>query len=712
MKKLNVIFSLLFIAIFAMGAKIGDDTVRIGTKTGQDIEVQMGEGRLKWDASSSKMQFSNDSGGSLKDIGSGAGGAAGVNLLENADFESGNPPVSWTESAGTFIAETSNPGFGNQSGSWDSAAASNTLDSDAKAVELGLENRSCNATIQYKYASGSNGDYKFQVIGTTAGLIAEKELNVTTDWRKEALQFTCPSSDSLKIRITSTVNGGIVLLDNATLGRTDFVDISQSELVAHAYYAPTASCDWSRDSASFGDFGTAAACPAITVATSSQDVNTSDNDLPDIVFDELKPGKYHITAEFSGSFQSAVVNSISFRITDGASTGPECGRSFTSGTNGNNIQNFKCSFSTTIVASSAKTFKMQGAENATGSMFIINSSTGNTLAWTVTKAPIQSAEAITLETIGWHLDVNIGGGNANLSTGNVATYTEITDTSWDLVINTGSASAEIPCSTTNPSTGLTCSAGDESLGVVTEIPYAGTYKICASFEMQVATSGTGIVTNTFQFIETPNNAQTILSEGNNRSSQRIEEPSGIASSHSLRNCGVFNFTTAGQKTLRVMYEQSVSGSISSVQVLGDREATVGNRDIHITMFPLTQQFPTPAFTDLTDTLDKKVEGTQDGTALRTFGGAFNCDGTSLILNQTGDAFDSIGNISGRACTITVDSGLCTANNICSASTQSADPLNRDLAVTSGTSSIVVACNLDGGADCTGFNFELVCVCEK
>lgn len=60
MKKLKLILPLLFIAIFTMGAKIDDNTLRVGTKTGSDITLQLGVGAIKWSDGSSKIQVSND----------------------------------------------------------------------------------------------------------------------------------------------------------------------------------------------------------------------------------------------------------------------------------------------------------------------------------------------------------------------------------------------------------------------------------------------------------------------------------------------------------------------------------------------------------------------------------------------------------------------------------------------------------------------------
>jgi len=78
MKKYNSKFGLvgwlLLIAVMAMGAKIGDDLLRLGTTSGTDIQILMGDnGILKWDDSLQKMRFSNDGGSGFTDLGAAVG---------------------------------------------------------------------------------------------------------------------------------------------------------------------------------------------------------------------------------------------------------------------------------------------------------------------------------------------------------------------------------------------------------------------------------------------------------------------------------------------------------------------------------------------------------------------------------------------------------------------------------------------------------------
>lgn len=658
-KLLIIIISFLFTALLLTGAKIGgpgNNTLRVGTKAGVDIEIQMGDGRIKWDDAASKVQFSNDLGVSFKDIGAGGGAGAGTNLIagENNDFESGDPPANWTASAGTFIASVGE-GFGNQAGSWDSAAGSDTLDSTVKAVKVGLENRSCNATIQYKYVAGSGGDYKLQAVATSAGLLAEIDLAVSTDWRKAAVQFTCPSSDSVKVRIISTVDGGIILVDDATIGKSDFVDISQTELVAHAFYPFTANCLWTTASSSFADFSTVAACPSISVVSSTQAVDTTDNDLPDIDFDNLLPGNYIVTATALLTNNTGALSG-GIRISDGTTSGAAQGFSVSTVSIDGSSTTVQASF--TYTTSAPRNFKIQGASNAANMLLANDLENSRELTFTVVRYPLSSAEAITLETVGEHWDVNIGGSNPDLGTSDLTVYTEIIDAGLDMVLNTGTpAGTQIPCSTTNPSTGLTCAAGSESLGIVIDITENGRYKACLESGHQITGDAAGFAEIAFQWVETPNNAQNILQEGNSRVVLSGDNSSTLAQSTQIgiNICGYFTFTSIGKKTLRFMREQDITATISTNAIFGDRSAAVGQRDIHITVEKLSEQKPAPTFTELQN-LTKG--GAKKKSCTFMFGGASvpsNCtaactvqkdlDGciSSVTRNGTGDytiAFNS------------------------------------------------------------------------
>jgi hypothetical protein len=216
------------------------------------------------------------------------------------------------------------------------------------------------------------------------------------------------------------------------------------------------------------------------------------------------------------------------------------------------------------------------------------------LSWKIYRFPTREEQVLRHDQVAWRVDANIGGANPDLGLGNVPNYTEITNGSLDLVNNSGPGviPAQIPCSGTNPPTGLTCSAGNESIGVSFNLPAAGSVTACASFSHAAGAPSGSDINTAFQLVETPNNAQTILQEGK----VRVQSGSGTLGSNLIRPikvCGNFSFTSAGQKTIRLMYEQLASGSPTSSVISIDRSSSVGQRDMHWEVYPLNTYQPAP-----------------------------------------------------------------------------------------------------------------------
>ena len=155
-KKHWFVTTLLFVALAASAAKVGDDLFKIG-KPGSSANkvLKLGDTReIRSNEADGTLEFTVD-GTNYKKIGSGSGGGSGINLLSdfNFDFEAG--VGSWTASGGTLVAETGSPLFGEGSGSWDSNASSQTLESTLVTIEEGMKGLTCNAHLFYKYPSGS-----------------------------------------------------------------------------------------------------------------------------------------------------------------------------------------------------------------------------------------------------------------------------------------------------------------------------------------------------------------------------------------------------------------------------------------------------------------------------------------------------------------------------------------------------------------------------
>lgn len=199
------------------------------------------------------------------------------------------------------------------------------------------------------------------------------------------------------------------------------------------------------------------------------------------------------------------------------------------------------------------------------------------------------ASAVLANYLPWKVDVNIGGANPSLGVANVASYTSVESAALDLVQNAGSASVRIPCSGTNAATGATCSVGNEQIGVnIPSLPFPGEYRVCASFNHYAFATNPAALSTTFQLVQTANSAQTILQEGKAKS-QSGGATGSLATNitTSQRNCGLFIFSDTSEKTIRLMYEQTVSGTPSGSFVSADRSASSGQPDVNITVEPVT-----------------------------------------------------------------------------------------------------------------------------
>ena len=702
-----IITSALAAAVIAHAARISDNNVKIGQGS-SNRTIEMGDGRLIWNGSN--MQFSNDAGSSVKNIGSGAGGAAGTNLLadNNFDFE-GSFSGSWTASGGgSIVPEQSTPLFGSQSGVWDPSAASETLDSVLVTVIDGLEGRNCSASIEYLWDSGSAGDIELRAVDSGGSVLNTLALEITTGVSKTGrITFPCPSNDSIRLRLFSTADAAAITVDNAFLGENLLTQISQSTHVASAHFVDTTNCVWSRTgSTSFGAFSTDTDCPAITVDLTGGgvSVDTTETDLPEITLNNLAPGRYFIIASFSGD-NTNDQTAASFGISDGTTRKGDTGLAVPDQDVGSGYVGqvtTKAVFEYTS-GQSSRTFSIHGLTSNSGeNVLITNNGNGRTLSFEIFRFSLDSQSAITSEQQGWYIDANIGGANPSLGTSNVSTYTGITDSGLDLVLNTGSQSAEIACASTEASSGLTCT-GDESVGLSFTIPRAGIYEVCGQFTHGIRIDSNGdSIQSTFQWVETPNNAQTISQEGKGRvmSSFEGEASAGYTSNFPHNLCGILKFSSVGKKTVRVFYEQLIGNTPVFSRLQIERLSTVGQRDMHVTVRPLVNEQLTPL---LVNSVISSFSGVTRDEIVKV-----NCQSSSSILSEHGSWVASIGNISTGACVLTLDSGIFSATPDCVASgTQTSTPVIVD-AVASSATSVTVDCVDDVGGDCTDYNATIQC----
>lgn len=183
----------------------------------------------------------------------------------------------------------------------------------------------------------------------------------------------------------------------------------------------------------------------------------------------------------------------------------------------------------------------------------------------------------------WYVDASITG--SAVTAGTAASYTGLENGSLSLANNNvvGGISAKIPCSGTNPPTGTTCAVGNELLGVSFNLPVSNlNVEACFYFSATWGISDFNARTETFttQVVETPNNAQTVSQQGNSRIFNYFTLSGSLSANQffiytPFTVCGTLAFTSAGQKTIRLMY----------IDPAGGNDGIIAN-DVHVTVRPL------------------------------------------------------------------------------------------------------------------------------
>lgn len=656
--KITMLIGLLFVTVVATAAKIGDNSVQLGKKgstldksivfdTGDGTSnkklilnhstkqlsttsntVGIGDGaasnkaivfdrggsnaQIRWNESATALEFTKD-GSTFKKFGSGSGsgGGGGFNVLTNAGFEDGST-ANWTNSGGTYAEVTSGSNllFEEKSVTFDASSTGQYVESDLYTVPVGLYGSTCEASINYK---GGDTNLVLKVIDGTAATIATRTFEAaSTDRRPFGVTFACPTSGTFKSRVESTADAAIVALDQMHLGEFSTFQVATPQFYGAAFHAATASCAWTTSATSLTAIAADNDCP---VATVTGGVTAPATKIPGLVIQG--PGDFLIT--MSGSrfeTNNTTDGSMTFRLSNGTQNSSIAYATviqlstFTRTTTGD--------YTFTISLPSGSHELNLYADVVAGTATLQNNETalgGNGLTFNVYKFPTTHETAFKPETINWLVDVNIAGANPSLGISSVSSYTEIIDAGLTLTNNVGSLAAQIPCSTTNPPTGTTCSAGSESIGVSFNLPAAGAVEACVSFTHTINLNVVSAVNSIFQIVETPVNAQTISQQGKSRILSKFDITSGAGDDRSLgfphQVCGVLQFTSAGQKVIRLMYEQDVSGTPVSSVIAADANASQGQKDIHWTIRPINQHVPAPVFLDL----QPKVDGPASGSSM-------------------------------------------------------------------------------------------------
>ena len=509
-----------------------------------------------------------------------------VNVLTNGGAENGR--AGWSSSGAVPTLESLAPISGTRSLLWDAGAASEYIQTEAKAMPRRLRSNVCEASISYEWTGGTLGHLIWQAHTGSSPLGQVTLVPTTTDKPVSTARvtFNCPPTGAIAGRLVSTANAAVIKLDDAYVGSsTRVVSIETAKHVGSLRYAATSLCSWNTTSTVYANFAADTDCPTPTVTGG---VSAPATKIPGFVLASMPKGVYQVIANaryIPGSITPA--SEQAFRLSDGT-TASGYASTIVSGTARTNDGQIIATFVNPTDRTNV-TIQIQAlTSNASVQASVPADFTGAENGLDFQVYYYSKSDAIAPDPVTpFYVSANIGGANPNLNTVNLSTYTEITNASLDLVNNAGSVPAQILCSGTNPSTGTTCAAGDESVGISFEVPKAGPYQACATFAHLVATSAAGNAEVTFQIIETPNNATTILQEGKMRAYGSYNAASSaLGLGNNLRLCGIFRFESSGRKNLRLMREQLFSGTVTLNLLVADRDGATGQRDMHWEVYPI------------------------------------------------------------------------------------------------------------------------------
>ena len=621
MKNFILIFFLLFVSfteIFAAPPvkRVIEPKLSIGNGTTQDIilEADLGSGalnpRLQVNSVTGKWEFINV-GDAAKPLGSGsgAGGDGGASVLVNGSMEDGTSD--WTNAGGILSSQLYvNPAAGNEK--YLRLVASGAGQYVEQTFLQWPENITKGCAAKMEYLQGDNA-FDYLVIEDISG--TPKQLNSGSvsdlaEWDDAPLiTFPCPASgQSLTIRFISTA-AGTIDIDNAYLG--------SDNLSTTGTYTNT-----------------------LSLAGNGAEVVTQDTqDMPFAGSGSGWSG-VNYTVQRNGSILT-MVGSVGITVSAFIQTSL-----YKNGVLYRIIGNDPSSDYHTIKYTS------KGGEFLKDDILSIRMNSTRQLLNTTTKHYLniteqssEAQEAYTPEEANFFIDVNIGGAAVSIAnTAGVAT--ETTNGALDMVVNNGAA--KIPCSGVNASTGLTCSAGNESIGLVFNAPRSGDYKVCSNF----TNSSSG---NTyFRFVETVNSTQTVLQTGKSTSGSSSVEQTGN------RICSILSFASIGEKTVRLFHDSNAAGTIQI-----SRESTFYERDLNITVELISHNVSRPIIQNMVSTSGTLLaldcaSATNNGTVSTTE----TCGGNWVTITRSGvgilkaTAINPYSNI--MKCFLTmVDNGLTT-----------------------------------------------------
>jgi len=610
----------------------------------------------------------------------------------NSGFESGTSQ--WTASGGTFASVTAGSNLleGKGSTTWNSNSASQTLTSKAVTISNGRFGNNCEASILMQTPSGT-ATHLFQAWDGT-NVLASMTVVSSTLPRIQTVNFPCGTSGTYAMRLVSVASDEpLIALDEAYLGLAR--NVGSTQLITEwQSFTPTgvwvSNATYTGFKRRVGDtleveFGISlggapsgtlnlnipSECTLDTAKTTGSNARNEVGNL--LIFDSDTGAQIYGPVQYNNS-TSVALNVI---LTANASTAPISNITATAPITFASGDTIRGHFRVPCVGWAAQTLVMPNAQ-------------------------------------GWFVSARIGAAtDVNLGTTTVA-KNEIDQGDMTLTAEPGSASVGIACASGNasPIGGTTCAAGNEVLGITTNIPTSGVYDVCTGATNYIDDGSAAVNTltlNDFQIDYTSSTSSTALTAGTiaARTALRTNSAGGaevLGNGFPFEVCQSF-VLPAGQATFRTMHTSSISGTLS----LNNLQPNSGN--MRMTIRPVnSQQQAILANSVSTGT----TNGERLGRALISNGSTANCTASPCTVERNSTGFISSATKSATGVyTINFTSGYFSAPPECTyASRDSAAAGSRTFCGLGGASSVTaqtIGCYREDTGVASDVFFSVICI---
>lgn len=490
------------------------------------------------------------------------------NVLSVTPSGGGSPTATVTRSTTTPLVATTEFNVS-------TSTATGYLDWTLRTFDAGMKNQNCEARFTYR---------GFAVATTTAqivqgsNVVAQLALTASTDPRIASINFPCgdlSSATTLRVQQATASLTGTNEIGGIYVGlATNQANVAQAEAVVRA----------TRSTSQTIPNGTATVVYSTALFDNLGEYNTSNGK-----FTAKRAGRYYVSASILWTSASVATNEVRYLQIN------KNGSAFA--TSWENQQITSTRYITSQINSIVELavgdyIEIVAYQNSGGNRDLHPDSVFNFLA--IARFPTSSELVVTPERQGdWWISGIFTGGLPLLgtTTASSGSFNEITHSSLSFNPDSGSQPVATLCSSTNapPSvstSATTCAAGNESLGVTFNIPSVGAYEVCSEFSHSFNVGANGTVDDSFSLQETAtNNNVALTTKSSLNSGHSYSSAIDTFTNTPLKLCETFNFTSIGQKAVRLMYAYNHVAPITQNQLIAN--GSQGNRNIKFTVQQIT-----------------------------------------------------------------------------------------------------------------------------